>query len=183
MSNKVVVPLEPALSAQAQFDLAFCTQYQRIAQHQRFATNPGNGLIPTYSPRYATDGVLVLKEDGQHNLYEEIQSHRDSTDIELIIDRYFNGDPTALSRVQGTYADITNMPQNMHEAMALVDNARRDFESLPVDIKQLFDNDPNQFLATLGTEEWFNKMQISQNNEAKSVESSENISVSDKVSE
>lgn len=141
--------------------MVFQTQYQRLYEDNvRFVAEPGDSIIPTYTPIYNKNGVLELKQDGEKDLYAEIQSHKDSCDLAVIINRYFNGDPSALSRVQGTYMDITAMPTNMHEAMSLVDNARRDFDRLPVDIKQLFDNDANKFLATLGTEEWLQKMQI-----------------------
>lgn len=164
----------------------YLTATQRIFEpdlHERHITAPGEAVVATYSPEYDKSGALQLVQDGEHNLYEEIQSHRDSTDLSLILNRYFNGDPTALSRVQGTYMDVTGLPDNIHEAMTLVDNARRDFDTLPPDIKQLFDNDANQFLSSLGTEDWFEKMQLKQDSSEKIVENGEKISVSTEVSE
>ena len=143
--------------------LSFETQYQRIFdpdKRRRFAANPGSGVVKEYTARYKQDGVLELVETGEHDLYADIQSHKDSCDLQLIINRYFNGDPAALSRVQGVYMDVSEMPDNIHQAMQLMDNARRDFDTLPVDIKAKFGNDPNQFLATLGTEQWFENMQV-----------------------
>lgn len=164
----------------------YLTAAQRIYEpdlHERHITASGEALVPTYSPQYNKAGALELVQDGEHNLYEEIQSHRDSTDLSLIINRYFNGDPMALSRVQGAYMDITGLPDNIHEAMTLVDNARRDFEGLPPEIKQLFGNDANQFLSSLGTEDWFSKMQVSQESNQDFVENAENVVVSDNVTE
>lgn len=143
--------------------LSFETQYQRIFdpdKRRRFAANPGSGVVKEYTARYKQDGVLELVETGEHDLYADIQSHKDSCDLKLIINRYFNGDPAALSRVQGVYMDVSDMPDNIHQAMQMMDNARRDFDTLPVDIKAKFGNDPNQFLATLGTEQWFENMQV-----------------------
>lgn len=122
--------------------------------------NPGSPVVPLYRSQYNKDGVLELIEDGQHDLYAEIQSHAASTDMQLILDRYFNGDPSALSRVQGVYADITDMPTTIHEAMTIMDNARKDFETLPPVIKEQFGNDANQFLAQMGTDDWLAKMQL-----------------------
>lgn len=141
--------------------IKFQTQFQRRFEERRtFPTNVGSPVVLTYAPEYDKQGNLQLVQDGEKDLYAEIQSHKDSTDLALILNRYFNGDPMALSRVQGAYMDVTGMPTNLHEAMSLVDNARRDFDTLPVDIKQLFDNDANKFLATLGSPEWFEKMQV-----------------------
>lgn len=143
--------------------LTFETQYQRIFdpdKHRRFNSNPGSGVVKEYTAQYRQDGVLELVETGEHDLYADIQSHKDSCDLQLIINRYFNGDPAALSRVQGVYTDVSEMPDNIHQAMQLMDNARRDFDTLPVDIKAKFGNDSNQFLATLGTEQWFENMQV-----------------------
>ena len=143
--------------------LTFETQYQRIFDPDkrcRFTANPGNGVVKEYTAQYRQDGVLELVETGEHDLYADIQSHKDSCDLQLIINRYFNGDPAALSRVQGVYMDVSEMPDNIHQAMQLMDNARRDFDTLPVDIKAKFGNDPNQFLAMLGTEQWFENMQV-----------------------
>lgn len=143
--------------------LKFETQYQRIFdpdRRKRFEANPGSGVVKEYTAQYRQDGVLELVETGEHDLYADIQSHKDSCDLQLIINRYFNGDPAALSRVQGVYMDVSEMPDNIHQAMQLMDNARRDFDTLPVDIKAKFGNDPNQFLATLGTEQWFENMQV-----------------------
>lgn len=123
-------------------------------------SEPGSGVVPLFTASYDKQGVLQIVEDGYHNLYDEIQSHRNATDINMIVDRYFSGDPTALSRVQGTYMDVSGLPDNIHDAMTLMDNARRDFDTLPPEIKANFDNDVNQFLAQLGTEDWFRAMQI-----------------------
>ena len=156
--------------------LTFETQYQRIFdpdKRRRFAANPGSGVVKEYTAQYRQDGVLELVETGAPDLYADIQSHKDSCDLQLIINLYFNGDPAALSRVQGVYMDVSEMPDNIHQAMQLMDNARRDFDTLPVDIKAKFGNDPNQFLATLGTEQWFANMQIAQDGSAGSAKASE----------
>lgn len=120
----------------------------------------GNCIVPLYRADYTKEGVLELKEDGEHDLYADIQSHVASTDLNMILERYFSGDPTALNRVQGTYMDVTRVPDNYHEAMAMIDNARKDFAQLPPEVKERFNNDANQWIAALGTADWFDKMQM-----------------------
>lgn len=140
-----------------------------LDQPHRILHHSGSSVTTTYSAEYDKTGTLQLKPTGEHDLYAEIQSHKDSTDLALILNRYFNGDPTVLSRVQGAYMDVSEMPTNVHEAMTLMHNAQRDFEKLPVDIKEKFGNDPNRFLATLGTEEWFAAMQIEKSAESEPI--------------
>ena len=142
---------------------------QSINENHRVIHHTGSPVTITYTAEYDKTGNLQLKPTGEHNLYEEIQSHKDSTDLALILNRYFNGDPSVLSRVQGAYMDVSEMPTNMHEAMTLMHNAQRDFEKLPVNIKEKFGNDPNRFLATLGTEEWFKAMQIEKDEESQNL--------------
>lgn len=134
----------------------------RSGDRVRFLSESGSPLQQKYVASYDKYGVLQLDPDGEHNLYEDIQSFRASTDMNLILSRYLNGDPSVLSRVQGFYMDISEMPTNVHEAMTLMDRARSDFDKLPVDIKEKFNFDSNQFLASLGTDEWFDKMQVKQ---------------------
>lgn len=136
------------------------TWLARSLSTEHFHLSSGNPIMKKYTPEYDKQGNLQLVESGEHDLYSEIQSYAAGTDLALILNRYFNGDPAALSRVQGAYMDVSAMPTNIHEAMTLMQNARSDFETLPVDIKAKFANDPNQFLATLGTAEWFDKMQL-----------------------
>lgn len=145
--------------------MKFPHQYDRLnvdrAKRPVFKTAVGSGIIPTYTPHLEKDGTFTLVKDGEHNLYEEIQSHKDSTDLQLIINRYMNGDPAALSRVQGAYGDFSQMPQSMHEAYDLMRKAELDFKKLPSEIQASFDNDPTKFIMSLGSDEWLEKMQIS----------------------
>lgn len=141
------------------------TSRERVASADEFWLYPvseeGCGIVQLYRADYTKEGVLELKEDGEHDLYADIQSHVASTDLNMILERYFSGDPTALNRVQGTYMDVTQVPDNYHEAMAMIDNARKDFAQLPPEVKERFNNDANQWIAALGTADWFDKMQVS----------------------
>lgn len=157
--------------------MKFPHQYDRlnVAREKRplYLTAAGSGIVPTYSPHLEKDGNISLKVDGEHNLYEEIQSHRASVDMEIIVNRYMNGDPSVLSRVQGFYADMTEAPQTIHEAVSLMRKAELDFKHLPAEIQAEFDNDYNKFIMSLGTEEWLQKMQINQAPEVAAANSGE----------
>lgn len=120
----------------------------------------GSREVPQYTGVYKADGRLHVEEVGRRNLYAEIQSHKQSTDLSFIITRYMNGDPAALSRAQGMFVDITQMPSNMHDIVNNMRAAEVAFLRLPPDIKEKFGNDFHRFLMTLGTDDWNAAMQM-----------------------
>lgn len=135
----------------------FHTQYER---HDRKFSNVGSRVRPIYSPVYDKAGVLDLEETGCENLYESIQSHRDSVDIHKILDRFQNGDVTALNAVQGKFGDFTSLPKTYAEALNSVISAENTFNSLPVETRAKFNHSFSQFLASVGSPEWLTAMNI-----------------------
>lgn len=142
-------------------DIKFVTQFERRAEQRVYAAS-GDPIVKQFVAERDADGILQLNEAGSHDLYQDIQSYAASCDLQVIINRYFNGDPGALARVQGVYADLVGMPDNIHEVYNLMQRAQADFGSLPADIQAKFGNDPMQFLASLGSQEWLEKMQMPQ---------------------
>lgn len=140
------------------FNTLYAALYSGDRPH--FFASAGSREIPQYTGVYKADGRLYVEEVGKKNLYAEIQSHKDSTDLSFIITRYMNGDPAALSRAQGMFVDITQMPSNMHDIVNNMRAAEADFLRLPPDIKEKFGNDFHRFLMTLGTDEWNSAMQM-----------------------
>ena len=89
----------------------FKTQYDA---RERVETCPGSPVKQLYSGRYNERGQVELTPDGTDNIYEFIQSFAESTDIHTILRRYQNGEADVLSKVQGVYADITEMPASLY---------------------------------------------------------------------
>ena len=52
---------------------------------------------------------MILKESGKENLYEFIQSFKDSVDLHKIMDRFNAGDTAALQKVQGMFGDAPDL--------------------------------------------------------------------------
>lgn len=125
---------------------------------EKFVCNPGSPIAPVYQSRYDEKGDIVVEEVGKENLYDYIQSFKDSCDVNYLVKRYAAGDVDVLSRVQGVYADVTKMPKTLAESVQLQIDAERGFESLPADIKQKFDNNFVKFAAAAGSAEWFEKL-------------------------
>lgn len=115
----------------------------------RFITSPGNRFNPTYSVVYDKNGVKDLEVSGRVDTYAEIQSFADSVDLNLILERFANGDVDAINRRTGQYLDLTGMPRNIHEVYQLIANATDYFEHLPTDFKSQYGNSVSQFLAAV----------------------------------
>ena len=98
------------------------------------------------------DGHYELVTVGQSDLYQEIQSHKDSVDIYKLLDRYRNGDISALQHVQGQYLDLVDAPKTLAEAYEFIHNAKAFFEKLPLDIRKEYDHDASKFVADLGSD-------------------------------
>lgn len=90
----------------------------------------GDGLISEFA--FDDNGELV--ETGKHSLYDEIQCHIDECTIETLLARALNGDPNALNRRQGVYADITKSPTSMVEVSRYLDDANELKKQVPADI-------------------------------------------------
>ena len=125
---------------------------------RRVFADPGDPIKITYSPEFDKRGVMTLVETGKENLYEFIQSHKDSVDIHKIMERFERGDVNALSKVQAVYADLSEMPTNYADMLNQVIAGEKMFNDLPIATKEKFGQNFNVWMSTLGSEEWANNM-------------------------
>lgn len=102
------------------------------------------------------DGLPV--ESGTVNIYDEIQSHRESVELSTLLQRYAQGDATALNKIQGVYADVVDMPSTYSELFERVRDAENSFNALPDNVRALFDNSPVSFWQSIGTPEFATKI-------------------------
>lgn len=127
---------------------------------ERFISNAGNPIHRLYKPIVDKNGFIDLKEDGFENTDEIIQSHAESCDIQIILNKAQYGDLSGLNAVKGIFGDFTEMPKSYAEFLQLKIDSTIMFNKLPADVRAKFDNDPNQFFAQSGQEEWFQKLGI-----------------------
>lgn len=132
----------------------FRTQYDRT----RVVSRSGDSIIPVLSAEVDSDGSFKLVKTGEKNLYAEIQSHRDSTDINLIMKRFELGNDSVLHKTQGFYADIVDFPKTYAEMQQRFLDAQAAFDGLSLSDKEKFNMDVNQFISSIGTEEWYAKL-------------------------
>lgn len=124
----------------------FRTQFD---QHDPVFQNPGSPDRILYQSTLLDDGSIDLVECGKESLYDEIQSHRDSCDIHVLLAKYNNGDPEALSRVQGVYMDTTGLPKTYSELLNAVISGQQYFDSLPKEVKDRFDQSFEKFMVSM----------------------------------
>lgn len=103
-------------------------------------------------------GVISLISVGKTDLFEYIQSFKDETDLNTLIQRAENGDLSAFS--SAVFGDFTQMPETYADALNVVIEAEREFNGLPADIKEKFNGDFHQYIATAGSPDWLAKFGI-----------------------
>lgn len=109
----------------------------------------GSPIKQLYKGHVNDDGIIELVDAGTVDLYDEIQSHKDSCDINVLLKRYVNGETDILSQVQGVYADSVGMPKTYAELLNSVIQGEEMFNSLPVETKEKFGFSFTQFMASM----------------------------------
>lgn len=130
-----------------------------------FESPVGSPDRKTYSSKIHDDGSIELIESGKEDWYGYIQSFADEVDINTILRKAAMGDVSGLQKVQGFYADATTMPKSYSQLLQMVIDGERNFEQLPIEIRQKFDNDFYKFFSTMDTKEWFEKMKMTKKTE------------------
>lgn len=135
----------------------FRTQY---SPHDRVQCNHGSREHVRYGGHYDENGRVVLDEIGRVNLYDEIQSHAESADIHVLLERYKRGDVDALSQAQGFYGDVLDFPKTYAEALNHMNEMERQFMSLPVEVRAKFGYSFSEFLASADQPDFLEKIGI-----------------------
>lgn len=133
-------------------------KHSRQSDPNEFTTHIGDHYHILREGRLNSDGTISLREYGREDIKAKINSHKAETDMALIIAKLQSGDTSVLNPKTPMFADFTQFPQTYAEAYELVQRSEKAFESLPVDVKQSFDNDRGKWFASIGTSEWLQKM-------------------------
>lgn len=125
------------------------THYEPV---QRITAEPGSREKVTFKMQLDVNGRRKLVPNGKVDVYEQIQSHKDSVDINYILTRFANGDTHALSKVQGLYGDFTTIPTSVVELKNRVLDAERLFYQLPLETREKFEHNPSMFYSMIGSD-------------------------------
>lgn len=129
---------------------------------KRMPNEPGNIMEPQYRERYDENGNAYLEQVGEVNTYEKIQSYKDEVDPMSILARYAAGDTTVMAN-PGWYIDTSKLPANYIEWRNMMNEQKEKFEMLPLEIRNRFNNNFDQWAATAGEESWLKNMGIMPN--------------------
>ena len=133
--------------------MKFRNQYDKIEPHT-FLTNPGDPIRQDYIADENGNPV----PSGKTNLYDEIQSHRASVELSTLLQRYAAGDETALNKIDGVYADVADTPSSLQELHERIRTAEEYFRDLPEGLRELFNNNPVEYVMSIGTTEFLDKI-------------------------
>lgn len=117
-----------------------------LSRDEQF-TCSGNCRKPLYSPVYGDDGQLVLECTGYKDTDLEISSYREQTDMAYIISRINAGDTSVLPDPNALFADVSDLPNTPIGMVNFLDGLRRQFDSLPAETRERFDNSFSRFVA------------------------------------
>lgn len=93
-------------------------------------------------------GERKLKIEKTVNIYNKIQEYKDEVDLKSILERHaIDLHNSALKDAEAQLIDLTNLPQNLMEAMNVIDAAKYTFDRQSTEIKAKFDNDFSKFIA------------------------------------
>ncbi|UPW41772.1 internal scaffolding protein [Peromfec virus RodF7_13] len=114
----------------------------------------GNKEEPVYEIEIDETGHKKIIETGKTNIYDMIQESLEQSKIENIVRRATEGDANALSVVNGSYIDVTDMPSTLAEAQQFVIKAKNEFDTLPLQVRREYNFSAEQYIADYGTENW-----------------------------
>lgn len=113
-------------------------------------TCPGDRYEPIYSPVIDASGRFELKEKKEKiDVYSAIQSYKDSVDINRVIDRLKSGDTSDLNKWSGFFEDVSDLPDNLAAWLQMQSDAEIAFYDLPLEVREKFNHDPQQFFYAL----------------------------------
>lgn len=141
--------------------MVFPTQFDA---RDRTISNVGDRIKQLYEARVDNNGAVDLVEAGRENLYDYIQSFKESCDINTIVKRFAAGDTDVLARRQATYGDFTQLPGTYAELLNTVIQGENYFNSLPLETRAKFNHSFREWMASMDNmQEFVEKMGFSEN--------------------
>lgn len=132
--------------------------YTQFNRPKTIPTNPGDGYLDEFQEQITKKGEKELVKIGEKDIYAMIQVDLEGTKIENILHAMAMGDLSALQQREATYYDATQMPKNLMEVENLVLKAKYEFEQMPSEVREKFDNNPDKYIMEMGSKEWIEKM-------------------------
>ena len=107
-----------------------------------------NKLVQEYREVIDKEGKVKLEETEKINIYEKIQEAGEGIILNELIEKYaMKINQGNVMQLDELIEDFTEVPDNMIDAMNLIDKAKNIYEKQPKDIKNAFNNNFNEFIA------------------------------------
>lgn len=135
----------------------------KVPDPNEYVSNPGDRDRIIYSAKISPNGVIEVVPTGKEDFQNYIESFRSQTDMAYILKQLSLGNNAVLNQSDPSYGDYTQMPRSLSEAMQMQLDAERDFYKLPIDTRQKFNNNFREWCFTAGTDEWYEKMNLVNN--------------------
>ena len=118
---------------------------------------PGKIFEPKWQEQ-VEGGRLTITISSYENVYERVQADLEQCKIENILKQVAMGDLRMLNQAEPMYVDATTMPKTLMEAQNLVLKAKAEFNKMPTEVKEKFNNSADQYVSEMGSKEFFEKM-------------------------
>ena len=119
---------------------------------KKFVSCPGERFKIEYIGVPNEYGEINLEEVGKTDLVEMHNRDRDLNNVNILYERFCNGDVSALSQIQGSYVDAFGLPKDLRGMYETVDRFRTAYDNLPAETRQKFSFE--EFLDNAGSEQW-----------------------------
>lgn len=131
----------------------------KLDPHKRYYCSAGSRYENTYQEEIEKkSGKKHLVKIGQTCVYDMIQEDLEQAKIENIIAKIAKNDLSVFKDAKITYVDAEDFPQTLMEAQNIVVKARAEFDKFPKEVRELFNNSPEQYVSEMGTDEFIKKM-------------------------
>lgn len=120
----------------------------RIPSIGDVVTSPGSRIETLYTPSF--NGIeIVLSRSGSVDVQDRINSFAPYTDIRFMLNQLKVGDSSVLASRPPMYGDFSAMPSHPVDALNLISDVERRFDSLPDDVKASYNNDWRVYFTRL----------------------------------
>lgn len=131
----------------------------KLDEHKRYYCSSGSRYENVYQEEInKKTGSKGLVKVGETCVYDVIQADLESSKIENIIHKLAMNDFSVLKQAELTYADADDFPKNLMEAQNIVVKAKAEFDKFPTQVKEAFNNSPEQYISEMGTDTFIKKM-------------------------
>lgn len=133
--------------------------YPKNYNPDSFVSVPGERFKTEFVGEPDEFGVIQLVPVGKTDLVELHQRDAEANDVNVLYQRFCNGDVTAFSQRQGTYMDALGLPRDLRGMYDVIQDFRSAYEKLSAEKKELYTFD--QFIEKAGSEQWIKDFAMS----------------------